>query len=214
MECIPVTLVMGPAGGGKTTLLNQLVQQQGGEGALVIQNEFGRTPLDHGLVVPIRSGPGPAGACICCTRSQDLFSTLKQAPWRFSRGGKRLFTRVFIEAPAQADPALLRQALQSQRLLSEQYAVTSVLVIIDAARAMQMLHTDPVVVQQVRLADCIVVSWPERLEAASRDVLLTALSGLNEHAPRLLAPGGVVDSADLACSTIFAPKGQVKGKHE
>ena len=47
MTKIPVTLLTGFLGSGKTTVLNTLVKQPAMSGALVIINEFGDVGLDH-----------------------------------------------------------------------------------------------------------------------------------------------------------------------
>lgn len=214
MDRIPIMLVMGPMGSGKTTLLNQLVRQHPQNTPLVILNEFGRTPIDHPLVVAIRSGPGPEGACICCARSQDLFSMLKQATWRFSRGGKRLFSHVFIETPGEADPMSVLQALRADQLIAERYVAAGIVTVMDAVQGLAALQASAQTQAQVRQADCIVVTRSERADIAGREALLTRVAELNARAPCVLAPNGMIDPATMPGLAIFAPTGKAGKKDE
>ena len=77
---IPVTLLTGFLGSGKTTVLNHLMQQPEMARTLVIINEFGETALDHQLVTSSQEnltqvmGSGD----VCCTIRGDLVSALRE----------------------------------------------------------------------------------------------------------------------------------------
>jgi G3E family GTPase len=78
---IPVTLLTGFLGSGKTTVLNHLLQQSELGNAAVL-NEFGEIGLDHDLVeavtetlVLLQNG------CLCCTIRGDLIQTLGAYAW-------------------------------------------------------------------------------------------------------------------------------------
>lgn len=88
---IPITLLTGFLGSGKTTVLNHLVRRPELNRTLVIINEFGEVGLDHPLMsrVPDDTVVEMSSGCLCCTIRGDLVSTLKDAHWRFSRGGER-----------------------------------------------------------------------------------------------------------------------------
>src|SRR5260370_2339119 len=73
---IPVTLLTGFLGSGKTTVLNHVLKQPGMAATAVIVNEFGEIGLDHLLVerssedvVLLNSG------CLCCTVRGDILHT-------------------------------------------------------------------------------------------------------------------------------------------
>ena len=78
-EAIPVSLLTGFLGSGKTTVLNHLLRQPEMGHTAVIVNEFGEIGLDHELVVGgkedmvlLNSG------CLCCTVRGDLVESLKR----------------------------------------------------------------------------------------------------------------------------------------
>ncbi len=74
---IPVTLVTGFLGSGKTTLINAALKAPELADTIVVVNEFGEVGLDHSLysrsndaVIVLENG------CLCCTVRSDLVSTL------------------------------------------------------------------------------------------------------------------------------------------
>ncbi len=90
---IPLVLLTGFLGSGKTTLLNRLLAQPDMADTLVIINEYGAASLDHLLVAHSAEQQviELASGCVCCTLRSDLAQTLRDAPWRFARGGRRQF---------------------------------------------------------------------------------------------------------------------------
>lgn len=79
MDMIPVTLLTGFLGSGKTTVLNRMVPQPEMADALVLINEFGEIGLDHLLVAHSREDivVEMSSGCLCCTIRSDLVHTLK-----------------------------------------------------------------------------------------------------------------------------------------
>ena len=104
---IPISVLTGFLGSGKTTVLRHLVREGALSRTLVLVNEFGEVGLDHHLLTPIDDDTLVAldSGCICCTIRADLAQALSEAPWRYSREGKRWFDRVIIETTGIADPA-------------------------------------------------------------------------------------------------------------
>src|SRR6516164_2646691 len=78
-EPIPLTVLTGFLGAGKTSLLNRLVSDPALAETAVIINEFGEIGLDHLLVKPIRDGVVLLqSGCLCCTLSGDLVDALEE----------------------------------------------------------------------------------------------------------------------------------------
>lgn len=77
MAPIPVTIVTGFLGAGKSTLVNELLRDPALEGTVVLINEFGEVPIDQDLIAgpndePILTTTG----CLCCTASSDIKQSL------------------------------------------------------------------------------------------------------------------------------------------
>ena len=76
---IPVTVLTGFLGSGKTTLVNHILTADHGHRIAVIENEFGEIPIDDALVL---SGEEEIiemsnGCCLCCTARTDLIEILR-----------------------------------------------------------------------------------------------------------------------------------------
>src|SRR5216684_3185152 len=95
---IPVTVLTGFLGSGKTTVLNYVLKQPGMAATAVIINEFGEIGLDHLLVesatedvVLLNSG------CLCCTVRGDIADTLLNLFVSRAKGRIPHFARAVIE---------------------------------------------------------------------------------------------------------------------
>src|SRR5213595_1781575 len=75
---IPVTIVTGFLGSGKTTLIQRLLATPEGANTAVVVNEFGEVGIDHALLrgssdTTVLLGNG----CVCCAVRSDLEETLR-----------------------------------------------------------------------------------------------------------------------------------------
>lgn len=99
-EPIPVTIVCGFLGAGKTTLINNLLENPGGERLGVLVNDFGGINIDRKLIdfesgnqIDLRNG------CVCCTIRDDLAAALVQLVARSPE-----LTRIVIECSGISSP--------------------------------------------------------------------------------------------------------------
>ena len=79
-DLIPVTVLTGFLGSGKTTILSHLVRNSAFADTAVIVNEFGEVGLDHALLeAPDESIIDLSCGCICCTMGTELLYALSDA---------------------------------------------------------------------------------------------------------------------------------------
>ena len=130
---IPVTLLTGFLGSGKTTVLNHVLKQPGMAATAVIVNEFGEIGIDHLLVesatddvVLLNSG------CLCCTVRGDIVDTLLNLFVGRANGKVPHFSRVVIETTGLADPAPILHTLISDPLIAARYTLDGVVATVDA----------------------------------------------------------------------------------
>ena len=196
---IPVTLLTGFLGSGKTTVLNHLVQQPKLQQTLVLINEFGEIGLDHLLVTQGRDDVvvEMSSGCLCCTIRGDLVDTLRDALWRFARGGKTWFNRVVIETTGLADPAPILHTLMSAPAITAHYQLEGVITAVDAVNGMDTLDRQFESVKQVAVADRLLLTKTDLAETDVLAGLEQRLRTLNPTAPLIHVQQGVIDPAIL-----------------
>ena len=153
---IPVTLVTGFLGSGKTTLINAALRSKELAKTVVVVNEFGEVGLDHQLfasssdsVVVLENG------CLCCTVRSDLVGTLNSLYHARQAGEVPTFDNVVIETSGLAEPGPVLQAFLSEPTLDGLYRVTSVLTLVDAVNWSGTSEAHEESIRQVALADQI-----------------------------------------------------------
>ena len=153
---IPVTLVTGFLGSGKTTLINAALRSPELAKTVVVVNEFGEVGLDHKLfarssdsVVVLENG------CLCCTVRSDLVGTLNSLFHSRQAGEIPFFDNVVIETSGLAEPGPVLQAFLSEPTLDGLYRVASVLTLVDAVNWRGTSEEHDESVRQVALAEKI-----------------------------------------------------------
>ncbi len=188
---IPVTLLTGFLGSGKTTVLNHVLQQPGMAATAVIVNEFGEIGLDHLLVerssedvVLLNSG------CLCCTVRNDIVDTLTNLFVDRVKGKVPFFTRVAIETTGLADPAPILHTLMTEPIVAARYMLDGVVTTVDAVNGAGTLDRQPEAVKQAAVADRLLLTKTDLAEPAARQAFEARLAALNPSAPVIAGGAG------------------------
>lgn len=194
-EPIPVTLLTGFLGSGKTTVLNYLVRQPELADALIIINEFGEMALDHMLVAHSTENliMEMSSGCLCCTIRGDLVKTLREITWRFSRNGQRQFCRVLIETTGLADPAPIIHTLMTHPQIATRYRLDGVIATVDTVIGMATLDHHREAIKQAAMADVLLLTKSDMADNQASNELLNRLRSINRTAAIWPAKNGVIE---------------------
>jgi G3E family GTPase len=207
---IPVTLLTGFLGSGKTTVLNHLVRQPELADALVIINEFGEMALDHHLVAHSTENivMEMSSGCMCCTIRGDLIKTLRDITWRFSRNGQKYFQRVLIETTGLADPAPIIHTLMTHPQISSKYRLDGIVAAVDLATGMHSLNQYQEAIKQAAVADTLLLTKADLATEAQRTALMRRLDGINPAAPRWEVCSGEIAPQKVLKLGLFTADGK------
>ncbi len=207
---IPVAVLTGFLGSGKTSLLNSMLKEDVLANACVIINEFGEIGIDHLLVeksddniVELSSG------CLCCTIRGDLIITISDLLTRRDQGTVKAFDRILIETTGLADPAPILHALMRDDLLVQRLRLEGVITVVDGVHGWDTLDAHPEAVKQVAVADRIVLTKLDLLNGIEGEEKMFAIIGrlrkLNPTARLLTTHRGEATAAKLFTMGLFDP---------
>ena len=179
---IPVYLLTGYLGSGKTSLLKAWLAQPELADAALIVNELGEVGLDNQLLsAASESAALVANACVCCTGLPGLEEALEDLFWaRLERRIPR-FPHLVIETTGLAEPAPVAAALQGTELLRERYRLAGVITCLSAASADEVLRHHAEARAQLAGADLLVVTKTDLVAPAALEALLLRLRHQLEH---------------------------------
>lgn len=152
-QALPVTLLGGYLGAGKTTLVNHLLRAASGRRIAVLVNDFGDLGIDGDLIEAREEDViSLAGGCICCSFGGDLMAALLRV-----RDRAASLDHVLIETSGVALPASVARALQ----LVKGLRLNAVVVLADAGAIQQQAangYVGETVRHQLQQADLLVLN--------------------------------------------------------
>lgn len=188
---VPVLLVGGYLGAGKTTVVNHLLKHADGRRIAAVVNDFGAVNIDAELIADAADGVvSLANGCICCTLEGDLLRTLATLLQRDPRP-----EFIVIETSGVADPADIVRNLMDPVIFREA-PLETVLGVVDATMPVAKLD-DALLRSQVRAADIIALSKVDLADAADCAKMRAAVRAMHPAAVTVDAVNGAVPAALL-----------------
>lgn len=215
---IPVLLLTGYLGSGKTTLVNKILANKKGIKFAVIVNDIGEVNIDADLIekggvvgkkddslVALQNG------CICCTLKMDLIEQLKEIT------EMKKFDYIVIEASGICEPAPIAQTICSIPTLGPEYIkdgiirLDSIVTVVDALRMKDefgngddLLKKDldeedlaSLVIQQIEFCNIILLNKVAEVEPAELDKLKHIIRAIQPKAEIMECNYGDIDLDEI-----------------
>ena len=183
---LPVTVITGTLGAGKTTLVKHVLAHSGRRLAVVV-NEFGDIGIDADL---IRSGDEELielnSGCICCVVRGDLIRTLRRLLLRSDD-----FDGIVIETTGLANPGPVIQTFFADQVIAAQCRLDSVVTVVDAVHIDRHLKRGPDASDQIACASLLVLNKVSEVQDTRR--ITACLAKINPFAPMLATDRAVID---------------------
>jgi len=188
---VPVLLVTGFLGAGKTTFVNHLLAHAEGRRIAAVVNDFGAINIDAELIAGAADGVvSLSNGCICCSLEGDLLRTLAVLLRRDPRPDL-----IVIETSGVADPADVVRNLMDP-LIWREAPLQTVLCVVDATAPVAMLD-DALLRSQVRAGDVVALSKTDLADAAGHAEVRDAVRAMRPAAVVVDALHGEVPAALL-----------------
>ena len=198
---IPIVLLTGFLGSGKTTVLSWLLRSDAFARTGVLVNEFGEVALDGDLVVHedeqiIETSSG----CLCCTIRGDVQKSLMALHEKNCEGPERRFDRVVVETTGLADPSPVISTLTTDWRLAWEFVFAGIVTTVDVLHVLDTLDRHEESMKQIVVADAILLTKTDLLAPEEREARIEQLRahvrGLNPDVTILMA-----DAAEKAFRT-------------
>lgn len=191
---VPITLVTGALGSGKTTLVNRILSGDHGLRLAVVVNEFGDVGIDAELVTHPDDGLVEMNnGCICCQLRGDLVDALERLTARDAA-----IDGVVVETSGVAEPQPLLRTFIIEPDVKRRFRIDGVVTLVDARALERQLDEQPQTANQVAHADVLLLNKADTVDAAGLDRLAARLRALNP-----VAPIRTCSYADAEIATLF-----------
>ena len=201
MNRIPLVLLTGFLGAGKTTMLNTLLATPEFRDTAVVINEAGDVGLDHLLVEQgADSITMMEGGCLCCRAKGALAPALANLMRRTRDESLPPFKRVVVETSGLSDPSSVLEGLIADAFFNRFFELAGVVTTIDARAFLKTLDQHPEARLQVALADRLLITKTDLATSGETRKVQEALTALNPHARQHLVQPG------MATMSVFWPE--------
>ncbi len=199
MPKIPITLITGFLGSGKTSFLSEYLNQIDHQGVALIINEIGQAALDQRILSVQYCGEKMLylnAGCVCCNKRLDLVESLKATLNNYEWRGE-ILKRIIIETTGLANPAPILWTILSDTFLGVHFEIQSVVACVDVLNA-RMHLTNNEAREQIVFADSVLLTKTD-LQNDS-----TALMKLKERIQSLNPSAEIFDKKSIDYESFFS----------
>ena len=202
---LPLTIISGYLGSGKTTLVNHLLRHANGRRLVVLVNDFGELAIDADLI-EFRDGDtlNLANGCACCSMGGDLFNALVDVLDRTPRPDHLL-----IEASGVADPARIANIALAEPDLK----LDAIIGLVDGHNFLKQ-SSDPLVGQsvcdQLSSANLVLLNKMDLISPNKQAAVKLKIAELVNSAPQLETVFSKAPVEALLGISLFSTEGGVE----
>jgi G3E family GTPase len=174
-KSVPVTILTGFLGSGKTSLLNHIIKENPNTKFAIIENEFGEINIDSELVVKTDENIFElSNGCICCSLNGDLFKVLNKLVT-----GSYNYDHLIIETTGIADPSAVAAIFLTDYNVQTAFKLDGTICLVDTQEVLNVLGVEEDANKQVAYADFIVLNKCEGVEESKLKEIFQVIKGIN-----------------------------------
>ena len=224
LKTVPITLITGYLGSGKTTLVNHILRNSKNHKMAVIVNDLGEVNIDAELIAKegIVSGKDDnlvalQNGCICCTLKKDLIEQLAELVQ------SQKFDHIIIEASGICEPVPIAQTISymeeefNKKGLPKYYKLDAIVSVVDVLRLRDEFGCGEVfkdtvrgeedlenlVIQQIEFCDVIVLNKVSDLSKKELERVEATIRAIQPKAKIVYADYCKVDVDDIVDTNLF-----------
>lgn len=197
---VPLTILTGFLGAGKSTVLNYILKAEHGLKIAVLINEFGQVDIDNQLVESV--GKGEEGepimlnnGCVCCTISSGFEDAVRRTLEEADARG-RIPDYFIVETTGLADPKPIVDTVSMTELREEVY-VDQILTVVDASAWTDKHYDSDTAMKQIEAADTILLSKTDLADSNRVQQVVQSILDVRPNARILRSQQGYVPIAAL-----------------
>lgn len=190
---IPVVVVTGFLGAGKTTFINHLLERYAERKFALVENEFGDVAIDTKLIKGVDASQmfELKQGCICCTITDEYELVLKELAHRFPD-----VENLLIETTGLADPAPVIRPFFHDSELRELYEYTGTICLVDAVNYDDHPEKD-LRLKQMVVSDMTLVNKAEWISAPDQEKMQQEIGKMNPFAKIYFTDFGIAHELDI-----------------
>lgn len=190
---IPVTILTGFLGAGKTTFLNHLIGKNINTRYAIIENEFGEQGIDSELILrPDDSIVELNNGCLCCTLNDNLYDILNEL---FEKRDE--FDEIIIEGTGVADPIGLAEPFVAHELIKKQFPLKGIVCLVDAELVEEQIKNTEEAIKQITFSDVLLLNKSDLVNEEVLTELKEKMQQLNPLAKIVLGNKNDFPNLDL-----------------
>ena len=202
---VPVSVITGFLGSGKTTLIAALLRQPAMRNTAVVVNELGAVGIDDAIIAEVIKDENIfllKNGCLCCDRIDDLAKTLLT----LIRSSREPLRQILIETSGMADPTLLLQRLMIDPRVRDSVRLDAVVATVDGVNGLAALDDQPIAAKQAGVADRRLVTKADIADPRQLEELTRRLLSLNPGAEIRAISHGAIEASEILGASLYDPQ--------